>query len=134
MRHFGYEFKYGSNSVDKDNPLPFGIPEALNGIVRRIVEQGWMPVPPDQLTVNRYLPGQGNTPICILDHSDFVQACHLCYWMLYSDSEKFCVFVSQYCSFTFFYDGIIAAIIASTFLLLFLLAPLSLLSLYFLCL
>lgn len=62
VRHFGYEFKYGSNSVDKDNPLPFGIPEALNGIVRRIVEQGWMPVPPDQLTVNRYLPGQGIPP------------------------------------------------------------------------
>ncbi|XP_063607827.1 alkylated DNA repair protein alkB homolog 8-like [Penaeus indicus] len=62
VRHFGYEFKYGSNSVDKDNPLPIGIPEPLNGIVRRIVEQGWMPLPPDQLTINRYLPGQGIPP------------------------------------------------------------------------
>ncbi|XP_068215347.1 alkylated DNA repair protein alkB homolog 8 [Palaemon carinicauda] len=59
VRHFGYEFKYGANSVDKDRPLAQGIPEELSAILDRIVEKGIMPQVPDQMTVNRYLPGQG---------------------------------------------------------------------------
>lgn len=70
VRHFGYEFKYSSNSVDKEHPLAQGIPSALSTIVKRIVKQGCMPVAPDQLTVNRYLPGQGIPPH-VDTHSSF---------------------------------------------------------------
>lgn len=62
VRHFGYEFKYGTNSVDKDCPLVQGIPKELSPILDRIVENGIIPEVPDQLTVNRYLPGQGIPP------------------------------------------------------------------------
>ncbi|XP_045603225.1 alkylated DNA repair protein alkB homolog 8 isoform X2 [Procambarus clarkii] len=70
VRHFGYEFKYSSNSVDKENPLVQKIPPDLTPIIKRFVEQGCMPVVPDQLTVNRYLPGQGIPPH-VDTHSSF---------------------------------------------------------------
>ncbi|KAG7166526.1 alkylated DNA repair protein alkB homolog 8-like [Homarus americanus] len=71
VRHFGYEFKYSSNSVDKEHPLAQRIPPVMTPIIQRIVEQGYMPVGPDQLTVNRYLPGQG-IPSHVDTHSSFM--------------------------------------------------------------
>lgn len=68
VRHFGYEFQYSSNSVDKEHQLNQGIPPALSHIVKRITDRGCMPLPPNQLTVNRYLPGHGEQ-ICLLFNS-----------------------------------------------------------------
>ena len=59
MRHFGYEFIYGSNCVDKNTPLELKIPTSMNYICDRILENKLMDVYPDQLTVNHYQPGQG---------------------------------------------------------------------------
>ncbi|CAL4128276.1 unnamed protein product, partial [Meganyctiphanes norvegica] len=70
VRHFGYEFKYGSNCVDKDEPLMDQIPELLNPILEKITSQNIMEYTPDQLTVNRYLPGQGIPPH-VDTHSSF---------------------------------------------------------------
>lgn len=70
VRHFGYEFNYSSNSVDKEHPLAQRIPPVLMPIVKRFVEEGCMPVVPDQLTINRYLPGQGIPPH-VDTHSSF---------------------------------------------------------------
>lgn len=45
--------------MDKGQPLAQGLPPAIDYLLWRIVERGCMPSLPDQLTVNRYLPGQG---------------------------------------------------------------------------
>ncbi|KAK4305059.1 hypothetical protein Pmani_023049 [Petrolisthes manimaculis] len=70
VRHFGYEFQYSSNSVDKEHQLNQDIPPALSHIVKRITDRGCMPLPPNQLTVNKYLPGQGIPPH-VDTHSSF---------------------------------------------------------------
>lgn len=70
VRHFGYEFQYSTNCVDKRRPLAQGIPPAIDFLLRRIVERGCMPSLPDQLTINRYLPGQGIPPH-VDTHSSF---------------------------------------------------------------
>ncbi|KAF6215011.1 hypothetical protein GE061_009759 [Apolygus lucorum] len=63
VAHFGYEFLYGKNNIDKDKPLSRGLPQECNMVKDRLLENGydlkWMP---DQLTVNQYFPGQGIPP------------------------------------------------------------------------
>lgn len=60
MRHFGFEFRYGSNDVDLNNPLLEKIPIQCDVLWQRLKEQGYDVGVPDQLTVNKYCPGQGN--------------------------------------------------------------------------
>ncbi|XP_058832798.1 alkylated DNA repair protein alkB homolog 8 [Topomyia yanbarensis] len=64
VKHFGYEFLYGSNNVDKSKPLEQSIPLVCNQLWDKLQkshpELGWHV--PDQLTVNRYEPGQGIPP------------------------------------------------------------------------
>ncbi|KAJ8298479.1 hypothetical protein KUTeg_025010 [Tegillarca granosa] len=62
VKHFGYEFKYGINDVDADDPLPQGIPEICKDLLDKALKTGHIQFYPDQLTVNRYLPGQGIPP------------------------------------------------------------------------
>lgn len=59
VRHFGYEFRYGSNDVDLDNPLIEKIPEECDVLWKRLKQQGLNVSVPDQLTINKYSPGQG---------------------------------------------------------------------------
>ncbi|CAB4002716.1 alkylated DNA repair alkB homolog 8 [Paramuricea clavata] len=59
VKHYGYEFIYGSNNVDKDNPLPNGIPSECLPVMEKLVSLGCVKHEPDQLTVNEYQPGQG---------------------------------------------------------------------------
>jgi alkylated DNA repair protein alkB family protein 8 len=59
VRHFGYEFKYGINNVDPDEPLEEGIPGECHEFLKRALNEKLVAHFPDQLTVNRYLPGQG---------------------------------------------------------------------------
>lgn len=61
VKHFGYEFRYDNNNVDKDSPLQEAIPEQCNFLWPRLKERlpnidGFQP---DQLTVNCYKPSQG---------------------------------------------------------------------------
>lgn len=62
VKHYGYEFLYGSNSVDPEHPLPGGLPAICTTLLERILEAGLVAHPPDQLTVNQYLPGSGIPP------------------------------------------------------------------------
>lgn len=64
VQHFGYAFRYGLNDVDDEMPLERGIPPVCDFLLPRLTKRGhskWN-FHPDQLTVNRYLPGQGIPP------------------------------------------------------------------------
>lgn len=64
VQHFGFEFRYGSNDVDKQKPLAQKIPDQCDFLQNRLKKRGFSKwnFYPDQLTVNRYLPGQGIPP------------------------------------------------------------------------
>ncbi|XP_046565947.1 alkylated DNA repair protein alkB homolog 8-like [Haliotis rubra] len=62
VKHYGYEFKYGINNVDPNDPLPEGVPESCREFLSRAIEMGVVKHYPDQLTVNQYEPGQGIPP------------------------------------------------------------------------
>lgn len=55
VKHYGYEFDYDHNGVRYDTcePIPKEFEFILNAIYLRLK---WRP---DQITVNKYLPGQG---------------------------------------------------------------------------
>ncbi|WP_218025209.1 alpha-ketoglutarate-dependent dioxygenase AlkB [Nocardia jejuensis] len=57
VQHFGHRYDYGRRSVGAHDPAP-----PLPGWSRMLVDRlGW-DVPPDQVIVNEYLPGQGISP------------------------------------------------------------------------
>ncbi|KAL3879966.1 hypothetical protein ACJMK2_032242 [Sinanodonta woodiana] len=62
VKHYGYEFKYGINNVDPDDPLPEGIPTLCNDVIKQALQTGHVKFTPDQLTINQYEPGQGIPP------------------------------------------------------------------------
>ncbi|XP_069747352.1 alkylated DNA repair protein alkB homolog 8 isoform X2 [Narcine bancroftii] len=70
VKHYGYEFRYDNNKVDKDKPLPGGLPEICGDILKQCMEKGYVKFKPDQLTINQYDPGQGIPPH-IDTHSPF---------------------------------------------------------------
>lgn len=85
MKHFGYEFLYGTNNVDASKPLSLKIPlecEVLWPRVRSKVPQLKSISHPDQLTVNIYQPGQGIPPH-VDTHSAFLDP--ICSLSLSSD-------------------------------------------------
>ncbi|KAI8037588.1 alkylated DNA repair protein alkB homolog 8 [Drosophila gunungcola] len=64
VKHFGYEFLYGSNNVDPSKPLDQSIPTACDVLWPRLENSSstWDWSTPDQLTVNEYEPGHGIPP------------------------------------------------------------------------
>ncbi|XP_035239619.1 alkylated DNA repair protein alkB homolog 8 [Anguilla anguilla] len=62
VKHYGYEFRYDNNNVDKERPLPGGIPQFCNSVLKRCLRENLIDVTPDQLTINQYEPGQGIPP------------------------------------------------------------------------
>ncbi|XP_021346213.1 alkylated DNA repair protein alkB homolog 8-like [Mizuhopecten yessoensis] len=62
VKHYGYEFKYGINDVDVDDPLPQGVPDICQELLGRALKTGHVKYLPDQVTVNKYQPGQGIPP------------------------------------------------------------------------
>ncbi|GIY66674.1 alkylated DNA repair protein alkB homolog 8 [Caerostris extrusa] len=62
VKHYGYEFKYGINNVDKTECLEEKIPEIFIPHLEKLIVLGYISRVPDQLTVNHYLPGQGIPP------------------------------------------------------------------------
>ena len=65
VKHFGYEFLYGRNTVDISRPLPEGIPALCTPILKRITSSQLVDHTPDQLTVNVYKPGEGKCRIFV---------------------------------------------------------------------
>ncbi|XP_028025903.1 alkylated DNA repair protein alkB homolog 8 [Bombyx mandarina] len=70
VKHYGYEFRYGSNDVDLSCPLQEKIPKICKLLWRRLQHYGYDLGVPVQLTVNKYLPGQG-IPSHVDKHSPF---------------------------------------------------------------
>ncbi|XP_055971075.1 alkylated DNA repair protein alkB homolog 8 [Sorex fumeus] len=62
VKHFGYEFHYENNNVNKDEPLPGGLPDPCDSILEAWLKEGFIIYKPDQLTVNQYEPGHGIPP------------------------------------------------------------------------
>ena len=59
VRHYGYEFDYNTNNVNKNNTCE-AIPFKYSFLIQRIQShdklENWIP---NQLTINCYQPGQG---------------------------------------------------------------------------
>ncbi|XP_076969193.1 tRNA (carboxymethyluridine(34)-5-O)-methyltransferase ALKBH8 isoform X2 [Tamandua tetradactyla] len=70
VKHFGYEFHYENNNVDRDKPLPGGLPDICDNILEEWLKEGYIKQKPDQLTINQYEPGHG-IPAHIDTHSAF---------------------------------------------------------------
>uniref|UniRef100_A0A665UFQ1 tRNA (carboxymethyluridine(34)-5-O)-methyltransferase n=1 Tax=Echeneis naucrates TaxID=173247 RepID=A0A665UFQ1_ECHNA len=62
VKHYGFEFRYDNNNVDKDKPLRAGLPDECLPVLERCVKSGLISIMPDQLTVNQYESGQGIPP------------------------------------------------------------------------
>jgi alkylated DNA repair dioxygenase AlkB len=58
VRHFGYRYDYRARSATRDSRIG-PLPEALQGLAERMVEEGLFAAVPDQVIANEYLPGQG---------------------------------------------------------------------------
>lgn len=64
VKHFGFEFLYGTNNVDPENPLDRKIPQECDFLWERLKGED-IPMEwdcPDQMTVNEYMSGQGIPP------------------------------------------------------------------------
>lgn len=62
VKHYGYEFLYGANNVDANSPLDEKIPKTCDVIWEKLKKncvEGLNEKQADQLTVNKYEPGQG---------------------------------------------------------------------------
>ena len=70
VKHYGYEFSYTTNDIDPEAPLEDKIPNLCQAVAKRALAAGLTDVEADQLTVNRYLPGQG-----IPAHVDTLHCC-----------------------------------------------------------
>ncbi|KAF7692112.1 alkylated DNA repair protein alkB homolog 8 [Silurus meridionalis] len=62
VKHYGYEFRYDNNNVDKHKPLSEGLPLVCYAVLQKCLSDGHISVLPDQLTVNQYESGQGIPP------------------------------------------------------------------------
>ncbi|KAM6946007.1 tRNA (carboxymethyluridine(34)-5-O)-methyltransferase alkbh8 [Aplochiton taeniatus] len=62
VKHYGYQFRYDNNNVDKDQPLPGGLPQECMSVLKKCIKEGHLDAMPDQLTVNQYQSGQGIPP------------------------------------------------------------------------
>ncbi|PNF31432.1 hypothetical protein B7P43_G04066 [Cryptotermes secundus] len=72
VKHYGYEFQYDTNNVDKECPLSENIPSECNFLWDRLKDKNISVLSsfPTQLTVNHYQPGQG-IPSHVDTHSAF---------------------------------------------------------------
>lgn len=64
VQHYGFKYDYKRRSIDADMRIG-PLPTWTHSLTERLVADNLMPVVPDQLIVNEYLPGQG-----IADHVD----------------------------------------------------------------
>lgn len=62
VKHYGYEFRYGTNDVDETKPLEIKLPPVCDRLLDKCLQLKLISNKPDQLTVNLYEPGQGIPP------------------------------------------------------------------------
>lgn len=65
VKHYGYEFRYGTNDCDETKPLTGlenKMPECCNELISKMLNDKLINTAPDQLTVNIYEPGHGIGP------------------------------------------------------------------------
>lgn len=82
VKHFGYEFLYGTNNVDIEKPLKQDIPAACDMLWDRLREReiaGLNWAKPEQLTVNKYEPGQGKVQCTYIRIFFYLMCCHFFY-------------------------------------------------------
>ena len=58
VKHFGFEFNYSTNDIDPDVPLDEAIPPACLKVAEKARDMKLSEYLVDQMTVNRYLPGE----------------------------------------------------------------------------
>jgi alkylated DNA repair dioxygenase AlkB len=61
VQHYGYRYDYKARAVNADMYLG-ALPSWVQPLTERFCAEGWLTVPPDQLIVNEYQPGQGISP------------------------------------------------------------------------
>ena len=64
VQHYGYKYDYKARNINIGMKVK-DLPEWADIIGRKLVDDGFFILPPDQLIVNEYMPGQG-----ITDHID----------------------------------------------------------------
>lgn len=72
VKHFGYEFEYSTNTVNPDRPIA-PIPRNYK-FLQTLFDKHGHKYTYDQLTINKYLPGQGSA----FQHLYFYQSISLC--------------------------------------------------------
>lgn len=60
-QHYGYEYNYTTKTITEDDRLG-DLPEWTDGVIEKVMETGKIEKEPDQIIVNRYLPGEGIYP------------------------------------------------------------------------
>jgi alkylated DNA repair dioxygenase AlkB len=61
VQHYGYKYDYKTRKIN--NSMHLGaLPSFFSPIIARLLAQGILATPPDQVIVNEYLPGQGISP------------------------------------------------------------------------
>jgi alkylated DNA repair dioxygenase AlkB len=60
-QHYGYEYNYKTRTITNKDYLG-ELPIWSNDIIKKIMDTGKIKNPPDQIIVNRYLPGEGISP------------------------------------------------------------------------
>jgi alkylated DNA repair dioxygenase AlkB len=58
-QHYGYTYNYRSKSIDKLHDKTQPIPEWIEVFVDRMIENKYISIRPDQVIINRYMPGEG---------------------------------------------------------------------------
>jgi alkylated DNA repair dioxygenase AlkB len=61
VQHYGYRYDYKARAVNAEMYLG-ALPAWAQPLTERFCKEGWLNVPPDQLIVNEYQPGQGISP------------------------------------------------------------------------
>jgi len=64
VKHYGYDFRYGTNDVDINLPSTDKIPQHMQFAIQKMIDFGIYEEIPEQVTVNHYYPGQGIPPHC----------------------------------------------------------------------
>lgn len=57
-QHYGYGYNYKSRSITKSDRIG-DVPDWLNNVVQRMLDNKFIDEVPDQVIINRYLPGEG---------------------------------------------------------------------------
>ncbi len=83
VKHFGYEFRYGTNDCDETQPLTdpdLRMPSVCSKLIEKLLSEKLIKNPPDQMTVNYYEPGNGIPPHIdnVTAFDEFIVSVSLC--------------------------------------------------------